>query len=617
METERRSAETARSASSGVDLRIDPIQLEIIKGALISTQGECEALLERTAMSPIIREKLDFFIGFLDGAGRLVVGTKLPLFGNILDPVLAHYPMKNMRPGDMYLYNDCYGSGGTVSHSPDLVFVSPVFEGGEIIAFAHSWAHFYDIGGGVTGSLSPRAPDVLAEGMIIPPVQLVREGRVIDEIFRILVSNSRFPEMIRGDVRAMMAAVRLGERRLMELAARFSAERLVTAFDALILETERGVRRRIRSQFTDGVYDFCDSVDDDGNGAGPFTLRMTMTVKGDKVSIDATQSDPQAKGPINFLMRNSVPKLVFGMLTTADDPDLLLNHGAIDAFGEVKLAQGTILQPNFPAPLGQRMVTLQRVMSTCAGLYAQARGMGAIGSSSSYVLYYLRGYNAKENERYHEMGGMGVGHGAREFADGHNGIYFGAVKNYPVEFLEQAYPVRVRVYAINADSGGPGRWRGGCGIVREFEVLMDGAELGLRMDNVVNAPWGVSGGKSGRSGRFILNPGTPSERILARLSDGVQLKAGDILRIETPGGGGFGHPFDREPERVLEDVVNGLVTPAKALEDYGVVLADHDEAVDTAATAAYRKANRWETKMFHRGDYLGADEWFRKYRRVA
>ena len=153
--------------------------------------------------------------------------------------------------------------------------------------------------------------------------------------------------------------------------------------------------------------------------------------------------------------------------------------------------------------------------------------------------------------------------------------------------------------------------------MREFEVLMDGAELGLRMDNVVNAPWGVSGGKSGRSGRFILNPGTPSERILARLSDGVQLKAGDILRIETPGGGGFGHPFDREPERVLEDVVNGLVTPAKALEDYGVVLADHDEAVDLAATEAHRKANGWETKMFHRGEYLGADEWFRKYRRVA
>ncbi|MSQ70580.1 MAG: hydantoinase B/oxoprolinase family protein [Betaproteobacteria bacterium] len=596
---------------------VDPIQLEIIKGALISTQGECEALLERTSMSPIIREKLDFFIGILDGVGRLVVGTKMPLFGAILDPVLAHYPITSMRPGDMYLYNDCYGSGGSVSHSPDLVFVSPVFSRGEIIAFAHSWAHFYDIGGGEPGSLSPRAPDVLAEGIIIPPVMLARDGKLIDEIFRILVRNSRFPEMIRGDVRAMMASVRLGEKRMLELVDRFGHDVLLAAFDGLIHETERGVRNRMQREFRDGIYRFCDSVDDDGNKQGPFTLRMTMTVKDGDVSIDATRSDPQAKGPINFLMRNSVPKLVFGMLTTADDRDMLLNHGAIDAFGEVKLGQGTILQPNFPAPLGQRMITLQRVLSTCAGLYAQARGKGAMASSSSYVLYYLRGYNPKENERFHETGGMGVGHGARSFADGHNAIYFGPVKNYPVEFLEQSYPVRVRAYGINLNSGGPGEWRGGCGIIREFEVLIDGCTLGLRMDNVINAPWGVSGGMSGRSGRFIFNPGRPDERELPRLSDGIQLNAGDVLRIESPGGGGFGHPFDRDPGRVLEDVLNGLVSREMALADYGVALSEDEESVDPVETVAYRGANRWDTRMFHRGRYYDADEWYQKYLRAG
>jgi N-methylhydantoinase B len=605
------------SVEGAVDAGINPIQLEIIKGALISTQGECEALLERTAMSPIIREKLDFFVGILDGVGRLVVGTKMPLFGAILDPILSHYPIDTMRPGDMYLYNDCYGSGGSVSHSPDLVFVSPVFSNGEIIAFAHSWAHFFDIGGGEPGSLSPRAPDVLAEGMIIPPVLLQRDGKLIDEIFRILVRNSRFPEMIRGDVRAMMASVRLGEKRMLELVERFGQDTLLAAFDGLIHETERGVRGRIQAEFRDGTYNFCDSVDDDGNKQGPFTLRMTMKVKDGEVSIDATQSDPQAKGPINFLMRNTVPKLVFGMLTTADDPALLLNHGAIDAFGDVKLGQGTILQPNFPAPLGQRMMTLQRVLSTCAGLYAQARGKGAMASSSSYVLYYLRGFNPKENERFHETGGMGVGHGARAFADGHNAIYFGPVKNYPIEFLEQSYPVRVRRYGINPDSGGPGKFRGGCGVIREFEILIDGCTMGLRMDNVVNAPWGVDGGMSGRSGRFILNPGKPDERELARLSDGIQLKAGDILMIESPGGGGFGHPFDREPETVLEDVLNGMVSPEKAREDYGVVLANDEESVDMAATTAYRSANRWETKMFHRGQYYDADEWYHKHLRAS
>ncbi len=596
--------------------RVDPVQLEIIKGALVSAQSECDALLQLTAMSPIIREKFDFFIGFHDSKGQLVVGTQMPLFGSILEPVLEQYPPDTMRCGDMYLYNDCYGSGGSVSHTPDLVFCAPVFVDGKLVAFAHSWAHFFDIGGSEIGTLSPKAVDVLAEGTIIPPVLLARDGKLVDEIFRILVSNSRFPEMIRGDVRAMMASVRLGEARLLEAFERFGQESLSAAFEQLLRETEQNVRTRLRDEYRDGEYKFCDSVDDDGNNQGPFTIRMSMKVKDGLVSLDATQSDPQARGPINFLMRDSMPKLVFGMLATCDDPDMLLNHGAIDAIGEVAVKRGTILQPTFPAPLGQRMITLVRVMSTCAGLHAQARGGEANASNSSYTVYYLRGFNARENEFFYESSGMGVGYGARPHADGLSATYFGPVKNYPVEFLEKGYPARVWVYAIHVDSGGPGRWRGGCGIIREFEILVDGCHLGLRMDNVVNPPWGVNGGMSGRGGRIVLNPGTPAERELPRLSEGTRLSAGDIVRMETPGGGGWGHPYDREPEKVLDDVLCGFVSPGKALEDYGVILGNDQETVDTPATQAYRRANRFETKLFHRGRYFDADEWYQHYRRA-
>jgi N-methylhydantoinase B len=225
---------------------IDPVTIEIVKGALRATQAEMETLLERTAMSPIIREKQDYFCGLFDAQARLLIGTKIPVLGNIIGPVLKSYPPHTMQPGDLYWYNDCYGSEGGVSHSPDQVFVSPVFSGGEIVAYAHSWAHFLDIGGMRPGSTTPDATDIFQEGIIVPPVKLYDAGRLNEELFRTFVRNTRFPDMTRGDMRAMMAAVRLGEKRLLELFGRYPVATLNGAFDELIGQTERAVRQRRR-----------------------------------------------------------------------------------------------------------------------------------------------------------------------------------------------------------------------------------------------------------------------------------------------------------------------------------------------------------------------------------
>ncbi|MGG5821448.1 hydantoinase B/oxoprolinase family protein [Falsiroseomonas sp. HW251] len=592
---------------------VDAVTIEIIKGALRSAQAECEALLERTAMSPVIREKQDYFIGFYDAGGRLVTGTKLPLFGDVMRPILDRFPAEDIRPGDIYWYNDCYASRGGVSHTSDQVFATPVFVDGRLAAFAQSWAHFRDIGGAWPGSNTPGTESIFQEGIIVPPVRLYREGVLNQDLFETFVRNSRFPLHARGDTRALTAAVRLGEKRLQELFARFGTTTLLGAVEAMIDQTKRVFLRRMKELFPPGGrWRFADRVDSDGKGNGPFTVRMELMSHDKGFTLDTTQSDAQAKGPINFLMNPTVPNTVFGLYLLADDDSVMMNEGLLRAIEDVRTKEGTIIQPAWPAPLGQRSNSLARVISTGIGLIAQATSGESPAASSIYTIYTLTGRQPHDGSLFYKSGGHGTGQGARPFADGLDVIYYVAQQNYPIEFLESDMPVRIRTYAIRCDSGGPGRWRGGCGVVREMEVLVDGCTLNTRMDNVANPPWGVKGGRSGRPGRFVMNPGTPEERELPRLAQGIPTKKGDVVRLESTGGGGWGHPYDREAWRVRQDVLGGFVSVEAARADYGVVLKDGKEReVDEQATAALRADRPPVEGMFHRhGAYRDADAWW-------
>lgn len=602
--------EASRDTGSDGAMSVDPVTVEIVKGALRSAQSEMEMLLERTAMSPIIREKQDYFCGMFDRRGRLLIGTKIPVLGNILAPILEAYSVDEMSPGDLYWYNDCYGSKGGVSHSPDQVFVAPVFVDDELVGYAHSWAHFLDVGGMRAGSTTPDATEIFQEGVIIPPVRLYRRGKLNQELLRVFTRNSRFPDMARGDVRASIAAVRLAERRIEELFERFSAAKLDAAFDTLIEQTETSVRGGFREIFGNGHYRFADRLDTDGHGTGPITVRLNLYSSENGIVLDTTESDDQVRGPVNFLMHPSVPKMIFGIYLLSKDPSLVLNEGVFQALDEVKVRDGSIVQPKFPAALGLRTHTLARVQSACFGLIDVASPDHAHASSSIYSFNHVGGIDSRTDTPFLKSMGVAVGHGARPHADGIDAVYYVAQKNYPVEFVEQNYPLRVRRYSINRDSGGPGRWRGGTGVVRELELCTDEAVVAVRMDNVDCPPWGVKGGMAGRSGRFILNPGTPEEKRLRALEEGVVMRRGDMLRIETVGGGGCGHPFDREPERVLRDVLGEFVSAESARKDYGVVLTEAGDRVDEAATEAARREDRWETKMFHRGEYYDADGWY-------
>lgn len=588
---------------------LDTITLELIKGALQSARIEMEAVIERTAMSPFIREKKDYFTAFFDRDGRLVVSTALPMAaGNLIDCIFEHYPRDKMRPGDLYLYNDSYGSGGAVSHNNDMVFVAPVFSGDRIIAFAEAWGHLWDIGGMVPGSISPAATDVFQEGIVVPPSRVLRDGAWNEELIRTFVRNTRFPDMTRGDMSAIMAAVRLGGRRLEEIVDRFGAAALEAGFAGMLAQSERALRNAFAERIPDGRYSFRDFIDSDSVSDRSYAVAVTVEKRGETVSLDFSDSDDQAQGAINFVMDPSVPKTMCGLYFTGQEAGIALNGGFHRAVGDVKTRPGSIVAPREPAPLGMRSHCTTRVNSALFGAFAKATGGNVPAASSVYVLYYLRSWNA-DGKLDLCIEGLAVGFGARPHADGIDAVYYVAQKNYPVEFAEMEFGVRVEAYAIHRDSGGPGLHRGGCGIVRDLRVIGEEAVMGLRMDNIRWPAWGVKGGLGGRPGWAVVNPGTTDERELRPLSEGNRLKKGDLVRIMTSGGGGWGSPLLRAPEQVRDDALDGFISVESALRDYGVVLSDALGTIDLPATEARRaELARLPRGLFHRHDYFDAEE---------
>jgi N-methylhydantoinase B len=586
----------------------DSITLELIKGALSAARSEMEALIARTSMSPFIREKKDFFTAFLDRDGRLVVSTALTLAGNLVDAILEQFPRETMRDGDLYWYNDVYASKGGVSQVNDTVFVMPVFSGDRLVAFAESWGHLWDIGGTYPGSVSPHATSVFHEGIMIPPVRVMRDGVVNEDVVRIYTRNSRFPEMMKGDISAIMAACKLGKQRLEETISRYGADAVEAAFAEMLRQTEAALRRQIDTYVPEGEWRFRDWIDSDAVTEKPYFVEAKLKRKADKLSIDLSNSSDQAVGPINFVMDDSVVGHVLGLYMTRDTPSLGMNAGFKQAIDTISKRAGSIVWPNFPAPVGLRSHTMLRVTSALQGALAQATGGKASAASAVYVLYYLRSIDKETGAQLLCVDGLAVGFGARPTADGTDAVYYVAQENYPVEFAEMEFGLRVEAFSIHLDSGGPGRWRGGCGIVRDVRILVDDASLGVRMDNCKYPAFGVNGGMSGSGGTFIVNPGTPGERRLATMSDGHKLKKGDLLRVITPGGGGWGSPLDRPAEDVLADVRDGFVSRASALDVYGVVLSEDGRVLDVAATERRRASMVRSTKMFHRGDYYNADE---------
>jgi N-methylhydantoinase B len=595
-------------------MAVNPVVLEIIRGSVRSTVQEMELLMERCAMSPFIKEKKDYFVGIYDTRSRIVCCHISSSGPGMVAPLLEAYALAEMRPGDVYWFNDPYLSQGAVQHHQDMVFAMPVFHNGAVVAFTVTYGHYQDIGGMKAGSISPHASEIFHEGTLVPPIRIYREGQLNEEAYRLFLRNSRLPDMVEGDTKAMMASCRLAESRLLELLTRYGRDTVLDAFETIITQTAERTRPLFLELIPQGTFTFHDYLDNDGVEGRPYRVELTLSRDNDRVWLDATKSDDQARGPINYITNLGLLQIAYGRYLLALDPSLDVNEGLLQNLNEWIAREGSILQPRFPAPLGMRAHTRFRVVACIFGALAQANGGQVPANSPVYVLYYFRAHHPTSRQPILCIEGLGVGLGARPFADGVDAIYYIAQENYPVEYVEKDFPLRIEQYGMRADSGGPGLYRGGCGVVRDVQVLCDKAELGTRMENTKFPPYGVAGGRAGRPGRIVLNPGTADEREIQPVGDGVQLKRGDLLRLETCGGGGWGDPYSRDPVLVQQDVARGFVSLQGALEDYGVVLEPLTLEIDKAATEERRKDRPHSLPLFDRGPGFpqAEAEWYAK-----
>ncbi len=540
---------------------IDPVTIEVLRARLDGIVREMQQALFRTGYSTAVRESHDASCALLDEEGEVIAQhTVLPLhlgaFPACIKGLLRYYPPAELSAGDVFVINHPYEGGSP--HALDVAVLTPVLFRGSLAGFAGSIAHKPDIGGSVPGSGSGRAREIYQEGLHLPAV------RWTPEVERILAANSRTPELVAGDVRGQIGATRLGERRLLALLDASGVATFRAATQALAERTLRAVRRAV-SSWPDGVYRAEGQIDDDGITIGrPVAIRLAVEIAGDRIRFDWSQSDPQTRGPAN-IRPPLVRAVCYYCLKALIDPDLSVNRGIAEA-AETTFRSGTLLDPLPPAPVSSYMATAQvctEVVLRALGPVAGARRIAESGGTGGIVLGWADG------RVQYELFGSALG--ARAERDGVSGVsvHVGNSRATPVEILESEFPVRLRRFELLADSGGAGRWRGGLGVVREYELL-DDARLSARMDRHSTSPRGLDGGRPGRPGALIVNPRTAGERHLPARSGEVEVRAGDILRLERPGSGGMGEPAQRDPAALAADLLDGYITPEGATRDYGV-----------------------------------------------
>ena len=577
---------------------VDPITLDIVENALRNARNEMDAVLFRTAMSPGIREQHDAFPLIANEEGKMVVGQ----FGSFLYGFMQGYE-GTIEDGDIFITNDPYSCNGAVSHLNDWLLMMPIFHDGKLVSWAAMFGHMTDVGGKVPGSLPTDAKMIYEEGMIVPPSKIYRGGALQDDLLNILLANTRMPEWNKSDFFAIIAALRLAERRVRENIDRFGTDIYISAMQDMLDRNKAAMSAIIQMIIPEGPAKahFEDWIDDDGMGNGPYKIACTLHRDGDVAHFDFTGSDPQSLSSINFLLNEEMFKMFFGAFTiNLFDPQILFNDGFYDLV-QVHIPEGSILKPRKPAALSCRTHMLGRIFDLMGGLLGQGApdALNAAGFSDSPHFMYS-GFNASgEWYQLFQIGFGGIpGRPAGDGPDGHS--LWPAFTNVPNEFLEAYFPLRIRTYATIPDSGGAGKHRGGNGITIAYELLEAG-EVSIHDDRWLTYPWGVNGGTPGmRSTKRLVRKDGTSENIPSKC-DRIAVQPGDVLHFNTWGGGGWGDPLERDPGLVLADVKRGLVTEQGARR-YGVVIAN--SAVDTRATTALRgemARTRGDTQLFDRG----------------
>jgi N-methylhydantoinase B len=571
--------------------RLDPIAFELFKNALFAIADEMALTIFRTAYSGVLKDVMDFSTAFCDGAGRTVAqGLTQPAhlfaFPEALQATLERYGDR-MRPGDVYCLNDPYEGG---MHLPDVFILKPIFHGGERLAFAGTLCHQTDVGGRVPGSNAADSTEIYQEGLRIPPVPMYEAGQPNATLFALIEKNVRLPGRVLGDLRAQLAACHVAETAFLRLVARHGPDGVKAYMDELIEYTDQLTRAALRA-LPDGTARFEDWIDDDGIDLGrPIPLTVTLTKAGDRLVADWTGSAPQVRGAINSTL-SFTKAATFTCLKAVLPVDIPANAGFYRAI-EVIAPPGTVANAVPPAATAARALTGFRMVDCCLGALAQLlpdRVPAASEGGNTGVS--IGGYYPDRTPFIHVEFFCGAW-GGRPWADGLDGNahLFGNISLLPAEVCETESPAEILAVEFIEDSGGPGRFRGGAGFRRVYRFLADEGTLQVRSDRHTFRPYGLYGGQPGRPSRNVLNPGPTARALPAKLT--MPIRRGDVFCHELPGGGGWGDPLAREPERVLADVRNGFVSVAAARDDYGVVIDAGTLALDVGATERLRDGRR-------------------------
>lgn len=571
---------------------IDSISLEVMRNALMSISDEMSAALVRTAYSTNIKDRRDCSCAIYNVNGEVVaqseIGTPLHLgvMPAVVRTVLKKFPIETLEPGDGIFYNNPYPEGP--GHMNDISLIAPVFYKGRAVALLANQAHYVDIGGYAPGSMPYGVTEIFQVGMQIPPVRIIKKHVVDNEILSIFLENVRTKVEFKGDFMAQVAANNVGVERLTELFEKQGLDNTLAHMDEIMNYSERRIRAGIES-LKDGTYSFEDYIEGDSISDDLIKIAVTVTVSRDEVTADFTGTDPEVKGPINCRPA-STSACVYYVIKCLADPGAPPNSGSYRPI-KVIAPEGSLLNANYPrSVVHSNVITTQRIVDCLLGALLDAapkRVMAAHHGTQNLI--NIGGFNSRMGRLFNYIETYGGGQGALHSQDGMDGVHshMTNTRNAPVEVLETAYPLRVNKYGLIPDSEGAGRYRGGMGMMREITILDSEATITISSDRNKICPWGVLGGKPASPAKCKLS-NKKGEKLSLRSKDTKKVNKGDTIATMTSGGGGWGDPFDREPEKVRWDVLEGLVSAKRARDAYGVALTGVEFKVDKEKTKYLR-----------------------------
>lgn len=575
------------------DLSIDPVTLVVLQGRLEQVVDEMDATLFRSAFNPIIAEAHDASHGIYDrdsGATLAQGKSGLPIFVGAMSFAVKLVIDKvardgGLQDGDVYIFNDPY-EGGT--HLSDFKLVRPIFRAGKLYCYMASVGHWHDVGGNVPGNYNPAAVESFQEGMLIPPVKLISGGVLSEDIIDIMRANSRQPVSLYGDLNGQINALDLGVRRFGELLDEYGDDLVDAAFIELCARAARLMRANI-AELADGNYACDDWLDNDGISDAPLAIALDMKISGDKLVLDFSRTAAACAGPVNISRATAIAACYVALKHVFHD--VPANAGVLEPI-EFVIPKGSILHATHPRPVGGYTETILRLIDVIFGAMAKVAPERSNGCAYGTINALSLAGHREDGRRWVMFSFFGGGHGGHPEGDGlsHGNAPISTATIPPVEILEAAYPVMFSQWALRPDSGGSGRQRGGLGGIYEIELLEQSADVFLFGERGCYPPQGVVGGGPGACNVFEYDSdnGKQTPPLVSKMT-GLKISRGQRLRLQSPGGGGYGPAFERPPEAVAEDVRLGYVSRMAALRDYAVVL-DEEGHVDEAATGASRRA---------------------------